>query len=70
MNPFWFRWQVEYVLKSPVEIPAGTTIECIATMDNSHENFWNPDSHGEARPGLTPSDEIMIGWVDYIQRSQ
>lgn len=69
VNPFDFRWQVEYALTQPVELPKGTTIECTAIMDNSHENRWNPDSHAFVRPGMTHTDEIMIGWIDYVERN-
>lgn len=68
VNPYRYRWQVEYVLKKPVELPAGTTIECVAIMDNSHENVRNPDSHAYVRPGTTQADEVMIGWIDYVER--
>ena len=66
VNPYTFRWTTEYQPLIPINLPASTMIECRAIMDNSHENVRNPQPHDEVRPGETMSDEIIIGWVDYV----
>lgn len=61
-----YDWQVYYYPKERIPIPAGTVIECIAMMNNSHENPDNPGPHETVIWGEQPTDEKMIGWVDYV----
>lgn len=43
--PQWdFNWQDEYMLADPMQLPAGTKIEVVATYDNSENNPANPSS--------------------------
>ncbi|MFP6586314.1 MAG: redoxin domain-containing protein, partial [Pirellulaceae bacterium] len=38
-----FNWQTQYRLATPLRIPAGAQIQCIAHFDNSEVNLNNPD---------------------------
>jgi hypothetical protein len=63
---FNFNWQTVYRLKNPVLIPRGTKIIITAHFDNSSKNKYNPDPGKPVRWGDPTSDEMMIGWMDYI----
>jgi peroxiredoxin len=60
-----FGWQSNYVLKSPLRVPAGTRIECTAHFDNSAKNFNNPDPSKTVFWGEQTWQEMMIGFLDY-----
>ncbi len=65
--PAWdFNWQINYKLTEPVEVPRGTKVRVIATFDNSADNPWNPDATTDVRWGEKTTDEMMIGFMDYI----
>ncbi|MBX7168232.1 MAG: redoxin domain-containing protein [Pirellulales bacterium] len=57
-----FNWQVIYMLKEPLLAPAGSTLECYATFDNSEDNLANPDPTQDVRWGDQTWEEMMIGW--------
>jgi hypothetical protein len=61
-----FSWQTNYTFKNPIEVPKGTRIDCIAEWDNSAANPRNPDATKEVVFGNSSTDEMMIGFVDYI----
>ena len=61
-----FNWQLEYRLSEPLTIPAGTEIELAAWYDNSSENPANPDPKKNVRWGPQTTDEMMLGYVEYI----
>lgn len=65
VDRFNFDWQTIYYPEAPIRLPAGTVLECIATMDNSHDNPKNPEAHVIVSPGDQPDQEKMIGWIDY-----
>lgn len=65
VNRYDYNWQRYYYPKKPIELPAGTVLECIAVMNNSHDNFDNPEPHASVRFGDQLLDEKMIGWIDY-----
>ena len=60
-----FNWQIRYHLKSPLLLPKGTRIECVAHFDNSPNNKFNPDSTREVRWGEQTWEEMMIGFFTY-----
>lgn len=70
VDRFNYDWQVYYYPKERIPIPAGTVLECIAVMDNSHENAENPGPHETVTWGDQPADEKMIGWVDYVLKKE
>jgi hypothetical protein len=61
-----FAWQTVYRLEKPLDLPAGTKIECTAVFDNSAKNRNNPDPTKWVRWGEQTWDEMMIGFLDYV----
>jgi hypothetical protein len=61
-----FGWQSVYMLSTPKAMPKGTRIDCYGTFDNSAENPSNPDSAKAVAFGEQTWEEMMIGWIDYI----
>jgi len=59
-----FNWQLVYTFAKPLELPAGSRIECVAHFDNSPNNPYNPDPRATVRFGDQTWDEMMIGWFD------
>ena len=59
-----FNWQPYYYLATPLKLPTGTRIECVAHFDNSANNAFNPDPKVPVRWGDQSWDEMMIGWFD------
>ena len=62
-----FGWQIRYVLAKPLMVPKGSEIFCRAVFDNSSDNPWNPDPNREVRWGDQTWDEMMIGFMKYIE---
>ncbi|HZZ82312.1 MAG TPA: redoxin domain-containing protein [Gemmataceae bacterium] len=60
-----FGWQSNYILKTPLRLPAGTRIECTAHFDNSAKNRNNPDPSKAVFWGEQTWQEMMIGFMDY-----
>lgn len=60
-----FSWQDNYFFKEPLQLPAGTRIECTAHFDNSKNNPSNPDPAAWVRWGDQTWEEMMIGFVNY-----
>ncbi len=61
-----FGWQTNYLVREPIQIPAGTVIETLAHFDNSTNNINNPDPTKNVRFGNESYDEMMIGFVDFV----
>ena len=59
-----FNWQTQYRLATPLRIPAGAQIQCIAHFDNSEVNLNNPDPTTDVRWGDQTWEEMMIGYFD------
>jgi peroxiredoxin len=62
-----FNWQSNYRLAEPLKLPAGTCIECTATYDNSAANKNNPDPTSPVRWGDQTWEEMMVGFLDYVE---
>jgi hypothetical protein len=60
-----FNWQLAYEMKTPLDLPKGTRIDCVAHFDNSANNKYNPDSTREVKWGDQTWEEMMIGWFTY-----
>ena len=60
-----FNWQLMYQLKSPMLLPKGTRIDCVAHYDNSPNNKYNPDPTKEVHWGDQTFEEMMIGFFTY-----
>jgi len=61
-----FNWQTFYEPVEPIQAPKGTRIEIVAHFDNSTGNPANPDPNKTVTFGLASTDEMMIGFVDYV----
>ena len=64
-----FNWQLTYHLQEPRLIPKGSRLLCTATYDNSKANPANPDPDSPVRWGDQSSEEMMIGFFNYIDVS-
>ena len=62
-----FDWQATYRFAEPKKIPAGTRLRVTAVFDNSAENPANPDPTQAVRWGDQTWDEMLIGYVDYVE---
>jgi peroxiredoxin len=62
-----FNWQSHYRLAKPLDLPAGTRLECTAHFDNSADNLNNPDASKRVFWGEQTWEEMMIGFVDYVK---
>jgi hypothetical protein len=61
-----FNWQTTYVLRKPLELPAGTRIESIAGFDNSPNNRFNPDPSAIVRWGDQTTEEMHIAFLELV----
>jgi peroxiredoxin/mono/diheme cytochrome c family protein len=61
-----FNWQHRYRYEKPFFLPKGTKIECIAHFDNSAANPANPDPKKTVRWGDQTWEEMMIGFIKYV----
>jgi len=61
-----FNWQTAYREVKPLSFPAGTRIHAIAHFDNSVNNPANPNPNVAVRWGSASENEMMDGWVEYV----
>jgi hypothetical protein len=64
---FDFSWQTEYYFREPLRLPKGAQILCDAHWDNSRFNANNPDPTRRVRFGYQVHQEMMDGWIGYIE---
>lgn len=64
-----FQWQTIYQFKDPLELPAGTRLDSVATFDNSTNNPYNPDSSAIVRWGDQTIDEMHIAFLELVMRA-
>ncbi|TWT61584.1 redoxin domain-containing protein [Rubinisphaera italica] len=62
-----FNWQLNYNLAKPKLLPKGTRILCTAAYDNSKNNLVNPDPTVTVRWGDQSWNEMMIGYMSFIE---
>ncbi len=62
-----FNWQVAYTLAKPLAVPAGSTLTCTATFDNSPGNPANPNPAKSVTWGQQTWEEMMIGFVETVE---
>jgi hypothetical protein len=70
---FAFDWQLMYVLKDPVHLPAGTVVHYTATYNNSRTNrlLMRYDTPNRSvGNGERTVDEMMTGYVMYTTDSE
>jgi hypothetical protein len=61
-----FSWQITYQAKKQIFIPKGTRMEVIGEFDNSANNPRNPDPKTAVRWGAASENEMMDGWIEYV----
>jgi hypothetical protein len=59
-----FYWQLSYRLAEPMQLKAGTTLQAVATFDNSKNNPHNPDPDSAVTWGEQTWAEMMVGFFD------
>jgi hypothetical protein len=59
-----FFWQLSYRLADPIPLKAGTTLQAVATFDNSKNNPHNPDPDSAVTWGEQTWAEMMVGFFD------
>lgn len=58
-----FNWQLDYFLKEPMKVPAGTVVRIVGRFDNSPKNPYNPDPTKEVKWGEQTWEEMLMGGV-------
>jgi mono/diheme cytochrome c family protein len=61
-----FNWQFTYRAKDPIYLPKGTRIEVHGHFDNSANKRGNPDPTKVIRWGSASENEMMDGWIEYL----
>jgi hypothetical protein len=65
-----FNWQNFYRPAEPPRFEAGDSIFCTAAYDNSTNNPFNPDPNRRVGWGDQTFEEMMIGYIDYVELAQ
>ena len=66
-----FGWQFPYIwAPQKKKLPRGTRLEVIAHYDNSAFNPFNPDPRATVRDGRQTFDEMMNGFVFFIDANE
>ena len=63
---FRFNWQIGYELARPVRVAPGTRLVATGWFDNSAFNLTNPDPTRTVSFGVQLTDEMMIGYFNWI----
>ena len=61
-----FNWQITYRPVEPIHLPKGSRVEIEAHFDNSRNNPLNPDPSKVIRWGSASENEMMDGWVEFL----
>jgi hypothetical protein len=61
-----FNWQSFYAFKAPIRVDSGMRLNASAWYNNSNTNPSNPDPSKTVRFGEQTSEEMMIGYFDWI----
>jgi hypothetical protein len=61
-----FNWQTTYVLKEPLNLPAGTVLESVAGFNNSANNAFNPDAGATVHWGDQTTEEMHIAFLELV----
>jgi hypothetical protein len=65
LSRYDWRWQIRYVLREPILVPAGSRLVIRGRFDNSAANPANPDSSREVPMGIGLEKEALIVSVEY-----
>jgi hypothetical protein len=64
-----FKWQQQYVYKTPMILPAGARLHIDSHFDNSADNFRNPNSPPkDVRWGEATTDEMCLAMIGYTTK--
>jgi hypothetical protein len=63
---FGFNWQIGYELARPIRVVPGTRLVATGWFDNSAKNPANPDPTRTVPFGMQSTDEMMIGYFNWI----
>lgn len=63
---FGFNWQLGYELARPIRVDPGTRLVATGWFDNSAANPANPDPTRTVPFGMRTTDEMMIGYFNWI----
>jgi hypothetical protein len=66
VSKYDFNWQLKYQFQDPVFAPKGTKLIMTFHYDNSPNNRADPDPKRTVRWGEPSEEEMMSGWIDYI----
>jgi len=61
-----FNWQFTYRTRDPIFLPKGTRIEVHGHFNNSANKAGNPDPTKVVRWGSASENEMMDGWIEYV----
>jgi hypothetical protein len=61
-----FNWQIGYELARPVRVVPGARLVATGWFDNSAFNPANPDPTRTVVFGIQSTDEMMIGYFNWI----
>jgi hypothetical protein len=66
-----FNWQMPYKWEpGKKKLPKGTRLECLAHYDNSTFNPYNPDPKATVRDGQQTHQEMMNGFVFFVDAAE
>ena len=66
-----FEWQIPYRWEPGKKVlPKGTRLECVALYDNSPFNPYNPDPKKTVRDGPQTYQEMMNGFLFYVDANE
>ena len=65
-----FYWQSAYLLAEHLPMAKGSKIHCVAHFDNSAKNANNPNPTRAVYWGDQTWEEMMIGWMDYVDEPE
>ena len=66
MPHYDFNWQLQYRYAEPLVVPRGSQLIYTAWYDNSDKNPANPDPKKTVRWGQQTSDEMHLGYVEFV----
>ncbi len=69
VDPYLFKFQTVYELRSPLTVVGGSTLECINWYDNSISNPVNPDPKEYVTRGRFIKDEMSECHIGFIVSS-
>ncbi len=67
---YQFNWQFTYRAQDPIYLPKGTRIEVHGHFDNSANKPGNPDPTKIVRWGSASENEMMDGWIEYLDAKE